>query len=152
MTFTESVAARAAEAAAAATGPTGSPRVTAAAAVTVLDVTPDSRRVAASTVHINGAASGASPPEPEPNQDSRSAPIPLTELDAAAARAGASMTTGAAAAGATETEYAGVTTAGEELLTAAVDTSTATGADWGVCTRETRDEPLFPAAGVLSGL
>ena len=48
-----------APAAAAAAGSTGSPLLTTAAAAAAVGATPDSRRLATSAVHINGANNGA---------------------------------------------------------------------------------------------
>ena len=118
-------------------GPTGSPVVVAAAGLAVLADAPDSRRVAARAVHINGAAAGASP-LPEPNQDNRFDPTSLTEVEAVAAR-GVAVATGAAVA-------AGTGDAGEELSTTVVGASTTTPVGTGVST-DVREEPLLPADG-----
>lgn len=74
----------------AATGPAGSPLVTAAAALGVLAALPDSRRDTATSAHPNGATTGASPPEPDHSHANTPAPTPATEPDAAA-RAGAAI-------------------------------------------------------------
>ena len=79
------------------TGPAGPLLLTAAAGAAV-DTDPfNSRRLAAATVHANGANVGPSPLPPEPNQPKR---FPLTPCTPpAAARAAARMEGAAAAAG-----------------------------------------------------
>lgn len=74
----------------AATGPTGSPPVTATAASVVWAALLDSRRDTATAAHPNGATTGASPPEPEPSHSDTPAPTLAAEPDTAA-RAGAAI-------------------------------------------------------------
>ena len=88
----------------------GSPVMVAAAGLAVFAAIPESRRVVASAVHINGAASGASP-SPEPNQDNRFESETLTDVEAVAGTA---------------------ETAGAESSRAPVATSIATSAGWEV--------------------
>ena len=76
-------------------GDNGSPLLTAAAGAAVRDTPPNSRRLAAATVHANGAAAGESPLPPVPNHANR---LPLTPRTPPAAARGATLITGAAAA------------------------------------------------------
>lgn len=69
-------------------GSTGSPLLTTAAAAAAVDPRPDSRRVAANAVHINGAANGPPPLPPPPNHADKLAPKPVAKPDAPAARGG----------------------------------------------------------------
>ena len=78
-------------------GDTGSPLLTAAAGAAVREAPPNSRRLAAATVHANGAAAGESPLPPAPSHANRLPLTPRTPPAAAAAR-GATLITGAAAA------------------------------------------------------
>ena len=104
---------------AAAVGATSSPVDTDAAAGTVRDTPPNSRRDAAATVHANGAAAGPSPDPPEANHSNTAEPTSLTPP--AAARG--AVITGAAATGADTT---GADTAGADTATSAAVTESAT--------------------------
>ena len=107
---------------AAAVGPTGSPVDTDAAGADVRAAPPNSRRLAAATVHANGPAAGPSPEPPEANHANRFEPTPRTPPTAAAAR-GAVITGADAAAGA---HTAGADTAGADTATSAPVTESAT--------------------------
>ena len=100
---------------------TGSPVETTVAGAAVRDTPPRSRRLAAATVHANGAADGLSPELPEANHANRFEPTPRTPPAAAAAR-GAVIAAADAAAGAA----AGATTANSGTAT---DSSTTGGAE-----------------------
>ena len=76
---------------------TSSPLDTRAAGATVRDRAPNSRRLAAATVHANGAAAGPSPEPSNANHANTSSLTPRTP-PASAARAGA-LITGTDAAG-----------------------------------------------------
>ena len=75
------------------TGAAGSPLVTCAAGATDRDRTPNSRRLAAATVHANGPAPEPSPEPPNANHATTSSPTPRTP-PASAAR-GVALITGA---------------------------------------------------------
>ena len=101
-------------------GATGSPLLTAAAGAAVRDAPPNSRRLAAATVHANGAAAGESPLPPVPNHANK---LPLNPRTPPAAARGATLITGAdAAAG----ESNSTTGADEPSLTAATESTTGT--------------------------
>jgi len=100
-------------------GVTGSPLLTAAAGAAVRDAPPNSRRLAAATVHANGAAAGESPLPPVPNHANR---LPLNPRTPPAAARGAVITGADAAAG----ESNSTTGADEPSLTAATESTTGT--------------------------
>jgi hypothetical protein len=86
------------------------------AAAPTAEPRPNSRRLNANAVHINGAAPGTSPEPPEANHDNKPPPTPPTEPDAAAGTAITGTSAGAAlvaaeppAAGATDTAAAAAT-------------------------------------------
>ena len=117
---------------AAAVGATSSPVDTDAAAGTVRDTPPNSRRDAAATVHANGAAAGPSPDPPEANHSNTAEPTPLTPP--AAARG--AVITGAAATGADTTGAdtagaAGADTTASLTATVGVESPPPTGATTG---------------------
>ncbi len=92
----------------AATGPTGSPVLTAAAAgATVRTDPPNSRRAAANADHANGTTAGPSPAPPPPNHANTFPPSPLTRPEAA-------DITGAEATGGATTSTTGTDTESEE--------------------------------------
>ena len=120
----------------AAAGATGSPVDTDAAAGTVREAPPNSRRLAAATVHANGPAAGPSPDPPDANHANTSEPTPRTPPAVAAARA--AVTTGADTTGADTTgaDTTGADTTGADttasLTTAAgVESPPPTGATTG---------------------
>jgi len=101
-------------------GATGSPLLTAAAGAAVRDAPFSSRRLAAATVHANGAAAGESPLPPVPSHANR---LPLNPRTPPAAARGATLITGAdAAAG----ESNSTTGADEPSLTASTESFTDT--------------------------
>jgi len=115
---------------AAARGATNSPVDTDAAAATVREEPPNSRRLAAATVHANGPAAGPSPDPPDANHANTSEPTPRTP-PAAAARA--AVTTGADTTGADTTgaDTTGADTTASLTATAGVESPPPTGATTG---------------------
>ena len=111
---------------AAARGATGSPVDTDAAAGTVREAPPNSRRLAAATVHASGPAAGPSPDPPDANHANTSEPTPRTPPAVAAARA--AVTTGADTTGADTT---GADTTASLTTTAGVESPPPTGATTG---------------------
>ena len=107
----------------AAAGATGSPVDTDAAAGTVREAPPNSRRLAAATVHASGPAAGPSPDPPDANHANTSEPTPRTPPAVAAARA--AVTTGADTTGADTT---GADTTASLTTTAGVESPPPTGA------------------------
>jgi hypothetical protein len=101
-------------------GATGSPLLTAAAGAAVRDAPVSSRRLAAATVHANGAADGESPLPPVPNHANK---LPLNPRTPPAAARGAALITGAAAAAG---EAISTTGADEPSLTASTESTTGT--------------------------
>ena len=101
-------------------GATGSPLDTAAAGAAVRDAPLSSRRLAAATVHANGAAAGESPLPPVPSHANK---LPLNPRTPPAAARVATLITGAdAAAG----ESNSTTGADEPSLTASTESTTGT--------------------------
>jgi hypothetical protein len=98
----------------------GSPLLTAAAGAAVRDAPVSSRRLAAATVHANGAADGESPEPPVPNHANK---LPLNPRTPPAAARGAALITGAAAAAG---EANSTTGADEPSLTASTESTTGT--------------------------
>jgi hypothetical protein len=94
--------------------------LTAAAGAAVRAAPLSSRRLAAATVHANGAAAGESPLPPAPNHANK---LPLTPRKAPAAARGATLITGAAA---TAVEANSTTGADEPSLTAVTESTTGT--------------------------
>lgn len=72
-----------------------------AAAAPGVTLFPNSRRVTANAVHINGAAPGTSPEPPDANQDTRFPPRPRTAPDSATSGAAAAISADPATVGAT---------------------------------------------------
>jgi hypothetical protein len=119
--------------------------LTVAAGATVRDAPPNSRRLAAATVHANGPAPEPSPEPPKANHSKTFEPTPWTPSDAAAARA--EVITGAAAAAGAETTEGDTTTSGTatESDTAGVESLPPTGATTGSRDGTSTDPALTPA-------
>jgi hypothetical protein len=113
----------------AAAGATGSPVDTDDAAATVREAPPNSRRLAAATVHANGPAAGPSPDPPEANHANTSEPTPRTPPAVAAALA--ADTTGADTTGADTAGAAGADTTASLTTTVGVESPPPTGATTG---------------------
>ena len=130
---------------AAARGAAGSPVDTDAAGAAVRDAPPNSRRLAAATVHANGPAPEPSPEPPEANHSKTFEPTPWTPPDAAAARG--AVITGAAAAAGADTTGGDTTTSGAatESDTAGVESLPPTGATTGSRDGTSTDPALTPA-------
>jgi len=88
----------------------GSPLPNSAAGTDVVRAEPNSRRLAAATVHANGAAAGSPPRPPPPNHANSPELRPLT--DPAADARGAALITAAAARGAIDITGATAETVG----------------------------------------
>ena len=85
------------------TNPAGSLLLVTAAAGTGREAPPNSRRLTANAVHINGPAPGTSPVDPFCSHADRPLPIPDTDPDAAAVITGATETGASGVSGATST-------------------------------------------------